>query len=151
MNSSRFLDPPEFAVIHDKGNEENVFDRVDYNFDQANSVHLDLNYSRSWFQTPNAYDNIGVENVTAFGTSASPTFSNVGDTDQHSKIGTFNISPTLYARHQQLLGLQPGRVRPQGYLQLLPQRQSACRPGPFEPADLVDFTDPFAHERRCSL
>ena len=30
MNSGRFLDPPEFAVIHDKGNEENIFDRVDF-------------------------------------------------------------------------------------------------------------------------
>jgi len=94
LNSGRFLDPPEFAVFHDKGNEENVFDRVDYSFDQADSMHLDLNYSRSWFQTPNAYDNLGVENVTAFGTSANPTFGNVGNTDQHSKIGTFNISPT---------------------------------------------------------
>src|SRR5580692_94768 len=26
LNTSRFLDPPEFVVIHDKGNEENVFD-----------------------------------------------------------------------------------------------------------------------------
>ena len=24
LNTSRFLDPPEFTVIHDKGNEENV-------------------------------------------------------------------------------------------------------------------------------
>ena len=30
LNSGRFLDAPEFAVFHDKGNEENVFDRVDY-------------------------------------------------------------------------------------------------------------------------
>ncbi len=30
LNSGRFLDPPEFAVMHDKGNEENLFDRVDY-------------------------------------------------------------------------------------------------------------------------
>src|SRR5579872_2052825 len=30
LNSGRFLDPPEFAVMHDKGNEENIFDRVDY-------------------------------------------------------------------------------------------------------------------------
>src|SRR5208283_4114662 len=28
LNSGRFLDPPEFAVFHDKGNEQNVFDRV---------------------------------------------------------------------------------------------------------------------------
>ena len=31
LNTGRFLDPPEFAVFHDKGgNEENLFDRVDY-------------------------------------------------------------------------------------------------------------------------
>ncbi len=30
LNTGRFLDPPEFTVMHDKGNEENVFDRVDY-------------------------------------------------------------------------------------------------------------------------
>jgi hypothetical protein len=32
LNTGRFLDPPEFSVFHDKGNEENVFDRVDYTF-----------------------------------------------------------------------------------------------------------------------
>jgi len=94
LNSGRFLDPPEFAVFHDKGNEENFFDRVDYTFTKTDSVHLDLNYSRSWFQTPNSYDNLNVLNVISDGTSADPTFANVGDTDQHSKIGTFNISPT---------------------------------------------------------
>ena len=101
LNSGRFLDPPEFAVFHDKGNEQNVFDRVDYNFTAADSMHLDLNYSRSWFQTPNAYDNLNVQNVlypdsasVSGGASVSPVFGNVGDTDQHSKIGTINISPT---------------------------------------------------------
>ena len=57
-------------------------------------MHLDLNYSRSWFQTPNAYDNLNVQNVVSGGTSANPTFGNVGNTDQRSKIGTYNISPT---------------------------------------------------------
>ena len=32
LNTGRFLDPPEFIVMHDKGNEENAFDRVDYQF-----------------------------------------------------------------------------------------------------------------------
>jgi hypothetical protein len=94
LNSGRFLDPPEFSVFHDKGNEENVFDRVDYSLSQADSVHLDLNYSRSWFQTPNTYDNLNVRNVTSGGTSANPAFGNVGNADQLSKIGTYNISPT---------------------------------------------------------
>ena len=94
LNTGRFLDPPEFSVFHDKGNEENVFDRVDYSFTGSDSVHLDLNYSRSWFQTPNAYDNLNVQNVVSGGTSASPTFANVGDADQRSQIETFNIAPT---------------------------------------------------------
>ena len=38
LNTGRFLDPPEFTVLHDKGNEENVFDRVDY---QLNDIRLD--------------------------------------------------------------------------------------------------------------
>ena len=101
LNTGRFLDPPEFSVFHDKGNEENFFDRVDYSFTSADSVHLDFNYSRSWFQTPNTYDNLNVPNVINGGTgtggggaSANPTFMNVGNADQRSKIGTFNISPT---------------------------------------------------------
>ena len=61
-NSSRFLDPPEFTVLHDQGNEENVFDRVDYNLSQADSLHFNFQYSRSWFQTPNTYDNLSVFN-----------------------------------------------------------------------------------------
>ncbi|MGA3031776.1 MAG: TonB-dependent receptor [Terracidiphilus sp.] len=94
LNTGRFLDPPEFVVIHDKGNEENFFDRVDYSFTQADSMHLDLNYSRSWFQTPNAFSNLNVENIVTGGATANPAFANVGDTDQGSKINTFNISPT---------------------------------------------------------
>jgi hypothetical protein len=94
LNTGRFLDPPEFAVFHDKGNEENTFDRIDYTFTPADSVHLDLNYSRSWFQNPNAYDNLNVQNVVSAGTTPNPVFNNVGNTDQRSKIGTFNIAPS---------------------------------------------------------
>jgi hypothetical protein len=79
------IDPPEFVVFHDKGNEQNVFDRIDYQFTPVDSLHMNLNYSRSWFQTPNAFDNLNV--LDQFG-------NNVGDTDQHSKIETFDIAPT---------------------------------------------------------
>jgi hypothetical protein len=98
LNTGRFLDAPEFTVFHDKGNEENFFDRVDYTFTPADSIHLDLNYSRSWFQNPNAFQNLDVMNVETTGpnsgVSSDPAFASVGDTDQRSKIGTFNISPT---------------------------------------------------------
>jgi len=85
LNTGRFLDTPEFVAFHDKGNEQNVFDRVDYLFTPVDAIHMNLNYSRSWFQTPNSYDNLNV--LDQFG-------NNVGDTDQKSKIQTFDIAPT---------------------------------------------------------
>jgi hypothetical protein len=85
LNSGRFLDPPEFMALHDKGNEENLFDRVDYQLNQKDSIHGNFQYTRSWFQTPNTFDNLNVVD-----TDGNP----VGDTDQRSKIGTFNIAPT---------------------------------------------------------
>jgi hypothetical protein len=42
LNSGRFLDPPEFAVFHDKGNQENVFDRVDFQLSRADSIHANV-------------------------------------------------------------------------------------------------------------
>src|ERR1700735_815324 len=63
LNSGRFLDPPENSVMHDKGNQENVFDRVDYQISNADSIHFNFLYTRSWFQTPNSFD---AENATAW-------------------------------------------------------------------------------------
>ena len=88
LNTGRFLDAPEFTVFHDKGNEQNAFDRVDYQIDNADSVHLNLNYSRSWFQTPNTYDNLNSGGVNLAGAPVT------GQTDQRTKIGTFDISPS---------------------------------------------------------
>ena len=94
LNTGRFLDPPEFTVFHAKGNEQNLFDRVDYQFTPADSFHLNLNYSRSWFQTPNSYDNTNVSNVISGGAGADPVSGMIGNTDQRSKIETFDIAPT---------------------------------------------------------
>jgi hypothetical protein len=88
LDTGRFLDGPEFVIFHDKGNEQNVFDRVDYTINAANSVHLNLNYSRSWFQTPNTYDNLNAGGVNLAGYPVSE------QTDQRSKIGTFDIAPS---------------------------------------------------------
>jgi len=94
LNTGRFLDPPEFVVVHDKGNEINIFDRIDRQLTHVDSVHLNLSYSRSWFQTPNAFDNLNVQNIVSGGTGANPVFGNVGNADQRSRIGTFDIAPT---------------------------------------------------------
>ncbi|HEY0757722.1 MAG TPA: TonB-dependent receptor [Acidisarcina sp.] len=97
LNTSRFLDPPEFQVFHDKGNELNLFDRVDRNFTQNDAIHLNLNYTRSWFQTPNTFDNLNVSNVVSGGAGSSPVFGNVGNADQRAKIETYDVAP-LYTR-----------------------------------------------------
>ena len=73
--------------MHDKGNEENLFDRVDYQLSTADSIHLNLGLTRSWFQTPNSYDNLQVGMDDPFGNPLTPT-------DQRSQIKTFNIAPT---------------------------------------------------------
>ncbi len=104
LNTGRFLDPPEFTVLHDKGNEENLFDRVDYQLSTADSIHLNLGYSRSWFQTPNSFDGenatpwsgldgVDAQDVNNYG-GVAPNGLVVGATDQRSKIGTFNIAPS---------------------------------------------------------
>jgi Carboxypeptidase regulatory-like domain len=94
LNTGRFLDPPEFVVFHDKGNEQNVFDRIDRQFTSVSAIHVNLNYSRSWFQTPNSYDNLNVQNVISGGSGADPIFGSAGNADQRSKIETFDIAPT---------------------------------------------------------
>ncbi len=103
LQSGRFLDPPEQTTLHDKGNEENVFDRVDYKFSDANTVQLNLGYTRSWFQTPNSFDAqlaSGWSAPCAPGQFVScggfgPDGNVVGAQDQRSKIGTFNVAPSF--------------------------------------------------------
>lgn len=56
VRSGRYLDPPEFSAHHDVGNNQTVFNRLDYQPDQNDSLHLNLFFARAWFQTPNTYD-----------------------------------------------------------------------------------------------
>src|SRR6201998_3877545 len=93
----RFLDPPEFVVLHDKGNEENVFDRVDYQISSADSIHLNFGYTRSWFQTPNTFDSQNAtpwNGVVVANGGLDPNGNVVGPADQRSQIKTFNIAPS---------------------------------------------------------
>src|ERR1700676_5372619 len=103
LNSGRFLDPPEFSVMHAKGNEENAFDRLDFQPNTADTLHFNFGYTRSWFQTPNSFDaqfhpcsNPLIETCDAGGTVVvNPvTLTPLGPSDQRSQIKTFNIAPT---------------------------------------------------------
>jgi Carboxypeptidase regulatory-like domain/TonB-dependent Receptor Plug Domain len=97
LDTGRFLDGPEFQTIHDHGNEQNIFDRIDLRLSDADSINLNLGYTRSWFQTPNSYD---MQDGTAWNGlvvdngGLGPNGLPVGPTDQRSKIRTFNIAPT---------------------------------------------------------
>jgi len=103
LNSGRFLDPPEFSVMHAKGNEENAFDRLDFQPNTADTLHFNFGYTRSWFQTPNSFDaqfhpcsNPLIETCDTGGTVVvNPvTLTPLGPSDQRSQIKTFNIAPT---------------------------------------------------------
>jgi hypothetical protein len=96
LKTGRFLDGPEFQTIHDHGNEENVFDRLDFQVGSADTINLNLGFTRSWFQTPNSYD---AQNATAWSGlvvdngGLGPNGLPVGSQDQRSKITTFNVAP----------------------------------------------------------
>jgi hypothetical protein len=109
VNTGRFLDPPEFTVMHDKGNEENVFDRADYQLSNNDSAHLNLGFTRSWFQTPNSFDMQNHECSSSYlAATSSPLLgfctngslvnplsgAPLGPADQRSQIRTFNIAPS---------------------------------------------------------
>jgi hypothetical protein len=73
VRSGRFLDTPEFLPIHDIGNNESIFDRLDWQPDGKDSLHLDLFTARNWFQVPNSFDQLSQ--------------------DQKQRVLTWNIAP----------------------------------------------------------
>jgi hypothetical protein len=71
--SGRFLDTPEFYPMHDVGNNETFFDRLDYQPGSQDVFHLDLFGARNWFQIPNTYTQ--------------------PNQDQRQRVLSFNIAP----------------------------------------------------------
>ena len=71
--SGRFLDSPEFHPLHDIGNNETFFDRIDFVPNGRDAFHLNLFASRNWFQVPITYDQPGQ--------------------DQKQRVMSFNIAP----------------------------------------------------------
>ena len=103
LNTGRFLDPPEFQVMHAKGNEQNIFDRVDLQLSQADSIHFNAGFSRSWFQDPNSFDQqlhlcppgLGFDCDATETFLVNPLTGNpLGPSDQRTLVKTFNLAPT---------------------------------------------------------
>ena len=73
IRSGHFLDTPEFMPIHDRGNNESIFDRFDWQPTGRDVFHLNLFTARNWFQVPNSYDQLSQ--------------------DQKQRVLTWNIAP----------------------------------------------------------
>lgn len=73
--SGRYLDSPEFRPFHDVGNNEQFFDRLDFQASPHDTIHLNLFAARSWFQIPNTYDQ------------------RVAGQDQRQQVKTINVAP----------------------------------------------------------
>jgi len=73
VRSGRFLDSPEYTPIHDIGNNQTVFDRLDYEPTGKDAIHLNLFAARNWIQNPNSYDQL--------------------TQDQHQRVLTWSIAP----------------------------------------------------------
>jgi hypothetical protein len=73
IRTGHFLDTPEFQPFHDIGNNESIFDRIDYLLGARDSFHLNLFVARNWFQVPNSYDQLSQ--------------------DQKQRVLTWNIAP----------------------------------------------------------
>jgi len=77
INSGRFLDAPELKPLHANGNAEQLLERLDWKATAATSLQMNVSASRSWFQTPNTYDQA------------------VLGQNQRQTIASFNIAPSI--------------------------------------------------------
>ncbi|HWW84763.1 MAG TPA: TonB-dependent receptor, partial [Vicinamibacterales bacterium] len=71
--TDRFLDPPEQAALHDSGNSQSFFDRLDVHPTDADTLHINVHVGRSSFDIPNTFD--------------------AQDQSQHQNIDTINVAP----------------------------------------------------------
>jgi hypothetical protein len=73
VRTGHFLDTPEVLPIHDIGNNETIFDRMDYQPTGRDAFHLNLYVARNWFQVPNDLDQLSQ--------------------DQKQRVLTWNVAP----------------------------------------------------------
>ncbi len=73
LRSGRFLDSPEFLPYHDIGNNQTIFDRMDYQPTGKDIIHLNLFAARNWIEIPNDLDQL--------------------TQDQRQRVLTWNVAP----------------------------------------------------------
>ena len=77
LNSGRFLDTPETVSLHANGNAENLIERFDFKTSNKTSLQVNTSLSRSWFQTPNTFDQQALEQ------------------NQRQTVASFNVAPQV--------------------------------------------------------
>ena len=87
MRTDRFLDTPEFQVIHDTGDQQSIFDRLDVQTGSASTFHLNLRWGRSSFDAPNTLDAAGLSPGGFFEPGAT------GPANQHQNITSYDVAP----------------------------------------------------------
>ncbi len=95
VRTGHFLDTPEFLPIHDIGNNENIFDRIDYQ-PGRDSFHLNLFAVRNWFQVPNSFDQLMQDQKQRVLTW------NIAPGYQHLFGGATLLTANLFARRDQV-------------------------------------------------
>jgi hypothetical protein len=75
VRSGRFLDTPEFTPFHDIGNNETIFDRLDFQPTGQDAFHLNIFMARNWIQIPNDLDQVE------------------SGQDQRQRVLTWNVAP----------------------------------------------------------
>jgi hypothetical protein len=96
LRTGHFLDSPEFLPIHDIGNSETIFDRMDYKPNGRDAFHLNLFVARNWFQVPNDYDQLAQDQKQRVMTW------NIAPSYQHAFGSTTLISFNPYVRRDQV-------------------------------------------------
>ena len=85
LTTDRFLDAPEFTAMHDHGNKQSIFDRVDAHPNAVDSYHLNVQFGRSSFDIPNTYD---AQCIPACVSDQAD-----GPANQHQNITSVNVAP----------------------------------------------------------
>jgi len=74
VRSGHFLDTPQFNPIHDVGNNQTIFDRMDWVPNGKDAFHLNIFAARNWVQIPNDFDQLAQ--------------------DQHQRVLTWSLAPS---------------------------------------------------------
>jgi hypothetical protein len=75
QRTDRFLDSPEFEALHDAGHALTLFNRLDFQPNQRDALHLNVQAAKSGFDVPNTYDQHDLGRA------------------QRQDITTFNVAP----------------------------------------------------------